>query len=266
MGAGVPTIVVEPRFIVRAALASLLGNLTYRVICSVSTTADISSASIANDRCELAVLGALSAEDGVNEAGNIRELWPDCKILLLLESASCADLQKLMASGIDGCLPLYASADTLSKTLELIITQELRVMVASGAGIRVLPGRQQVTDKSLRSVIEDEAIAIVMADVPGKTVNVNGTTHTSATNGEGGMNGVSSLRQRKLSGREGQILDSLVKGHANKVIARKCDISEATVKVHMKSILRKIRVANRTQAAVWALEHGYCADESEDEP
>jgi two-component system nitrate/nitrite response regulator NarL len=46
-----------------------------------------------------------------------------------------------------------------------------------------------------------------------------------------------------------------VKGYANKVIARSCDISEATVKVHMKSILRKIQVANRTQAAVWALEH-----------
>ena len=46
----------------------------------------------------------------------------------------------------------------------------------------------------------------------------------------------------RLSEREAQILDGLVKGHANKVIARTCDITEATVKVHMKSILRKIRV------------------------
>ena len=53
-----------------------------------------------------------------------------------------------------------------------------------------------------------------------------------------------------------KILDGLVKGHANKVIARTCDITEATVKVHMKSILRKIRVTNRTQAAIWALENG----------
>src|SRR5262249_5067797 len=58
----------------------------------------------------------------------------------------------------------------------------------------------------------------------------------------------------RLSEREAQILDGLVQGHANKVIARTCDITEATVKVHMKSILRKIQVANRTQAAVWALE------------
>jgi two-component system nitrate/nitrite response regulator NarL len=39
------------------------------------------------------------------------------------------------------------------------------------------------------------------------------------------------------------------------MIARKCGITEATVKVHMKSILRKIQVANRTQAAVWAMEN-----------
>jgi hypothetical protein len=50
-----------------------------------------------------------------------------------------------------------------------------------------------------------------------------------------------------LSERETQVLDGLVKGHANKVIARTCDITEATVKVHMKSILRKIRVGNRTR-------------------
>ena len=45
------------------------------------------------------------------------------------------------------------------------------------------------------------------------------------------------------------------------MIARTLDIAEATVKVHMKSVLRKIRVANRTQAAIWALENGYAAED-----
>ena len=35
-----------------------------------------------------------------------------------------------------------------------------------------------------------------------------------------------------------------------------CDISEATVKVHLKAILRKSNMRNRTQAAIWAIEHG----------
>ena len=38
-------------------------------------------------------------------------------------------------------------------------------------------------------------------------------------------------------------------------------MAEATVKVHMKSVLRKIRMANRTQAAIWAVENGYGAED-----
>jgi two-component system nitrate/nitrite response regulator NarL len=45
------------------------------------------------------------------------------------------------------------------------------------------------------------------------------------------------------------------------MIGRTCDITEGTVKAHVKSILRKIRVENRTQAAVWAMENGYFVDE-----
>jgi two-component system nitrate/nitrite response regulator NarL len=64
----------------------------------------------------------------------------------------------------------------------------------------------------------------------------------------------------KLSPRERVILQSLMGGEANKVIARKLDITEATIKVHVKSILRKIGAANRTQAAMWASENLRAAD------
>jgi two-component system nitrate/nitrite response regulator NarL len=60
----------------------------------------------------------------------------------------------------------------------------------------------------------------------------------------------------RLSGRETSILRCMVAGDSNKVIARKIDITEATVKVHVKAILRKIRVHNRTQAAIWAMNNG----------
>jgi two-component system nitrate/nitrite response regulator NarL len=272
MGAWVTTIVVEPRFLVREALASLMGNLSYRVVCSGGTTADISNPSVVGDGRKLVILGALCAEDAANEAVNVRKLWPDSKIMLLLESASCADLQKLFASQIDGCVPLFASADTLNSTLELIMVQDLRVMVVGGTKLRLMQGTQseeadkpnRCTNKSLSNVMDDEAVSIAIADMPNAQAKKHGTTLTSAREDDGGMNGISSLRKLTLSEREAQILDGLVKGHANKVIARTCDISEATVKVHMKSILRKIRVANRTQAAIWALEHGYCGNEIRD--
>ncbi len=63
-----------------------------------------------------------------------------------------------------------------------------------------------------------------------------------------------------LSNREFQILRWLIVGHPNKIISQRMDISEATVKVHVKSILRKLNVQNRTQAAIWAANHGVRQD------
>src|SRR3989442_11815798 len=60
----------------------------------------------------------------------------------------------------------------------------------------------------------------------------------------------------QLSPREKSILRCLIEGDSNKCIARKIDIAEATVKVHVKAILRKIRVQNRTQAAIWGMNNG----------
>src|SRR5690606_25352779 len=58
-----------------------------------------------------------------------------------------------------------------------------------------------------------------------------------------------------LSVREIEIIQRLVQGASNKCISRDLDIAETTVKVHVKTILRKIRAANRTQAAIWGLTH-----------
>ena len=60
----------------------------------------------------------------------------------------------------------------------------------------------------------------------------------------------------QLSPREMQILRHLLDGDSNKLIGKHLDITEATVKVHLKSLLRKIGVANRTQAAIWAMNNG----------
>ncbi len=60
-----------------------------------------------------------------------------------------------------------------------------------------------------------------------------------------------------LSSREIETLQCLLRGESNKLIAKRLRISEATIKVHMKSVLRKIKANNRTQAAMWAISHGY---------
>jgi two-component system nitrate/nitrite response regulator NarL len=59
-----------------------------------------------------------------------------------------------------------------------------------------------------------------------------------------------------LSRRELEIIRALAGGLSNKMIAHKLMITEATVKVHLKAILRKLSVINRTQVVVWAMQHG----------
>jgi two-component system nitrate/nitrite response regulator NarL len=61
-----------------------------------------------------------------------------------------------------------------------------------------------------------------------------------------------------LSVREKCILRCVFEGCSNKRIARKIDITEATVKAHVKAIFRKLHVSNRTQAAIWAMNNFAC--------
>lgn len=60
----------------------------------------------------------------------------------------------------------------------------------------------------------------------------------------------------KLTSRELQVLEGLTQGKANKEIARDLDITEPTVKLHVKTLYRKVGAANRTQAALIAREAG----------
>ena len=64
-------------------------------------------------------------------------------------------------------------------------------------------------------------------------------------------------RRSPLSEREMGIVQHLASGESNKAIAIALNIREATVKTHVKKILKKLGVANRTQAAVWAIANGF---------
>lgn len=60
----------------------------------------------------------------------------------------------------------------------------------------------------------------------------------------------------RLSPRERGILALLARGASNKEIAREINLAESTVKIHVQSILRKLRLSSRVQAAVYAVEKG----------
>jgi two-component system nitrate/nitrite response regulator NarL len=69
--------------------------------------------------------------------------------------------------------------------------------------------------------------------------------------------GGAQTRDVPLSKREIEIVRRVALGESNKLIAHGLSITEATVKVHLKAILRKISAQNRTQAAIWAVNNGF---------
>jgi len=64
-------------------------------------------------------------------------------------------------------------------------------------------------------------------------------------------------KSASLTHREKEILELIASGFSNKLIARKLEISDGTVKAHVKNMLRKLNVHSRLEAAVWALNHGF---------
>ena len=77
---------------------------------------------------------------------------------------------------------------------------------------------------------------------------------------------VASLRENRpteerdieqLTRRERDILKLITQGMTNKAIARKLSITESTVKVHVKHLLKKMKLKSRVEAAVWALQSGH---------
>jgi len=82
--------------------------------------------------------------------------------------------------------------------------------------------------------------------LPGSLADVLASNHHDFASGK------LSNDQANLTERERQILQCLVGGYGNKVIARMLDITEGTVKVHLKTLMRKISTVNRTQTALWA--------------
>ena len=66
----------------------------------------------------------------------------------------------------------------------------------------------------------------------------------------------------ELSEREREVLAMVAEGLPNKLIARRLDISEKTVKAHLTSVFRTIGVTDRTQAALWAARNGLTGERS----
>ncbi|MBB3021350.1 two-component system nitrate/nitrite response regulator NarL [Microvirga lupini] len=148
----------------------------------------------------------------------VRERSPETRIVALADQFDLSFVRTAHEAGVSGFCLTAGGPEVLIKSLELVMLGE--------------------------SVLPFEVLRSLIDAAPRK--------HSQPLQDSTTEPKLSDLKDCKLSMREAEILGCLTKGEPNKVIARRLDITEATIKVHVKAILRKIGASNRTQAAMWA--------------
>jgi len=219
--ASIVSVVIHPSHIFREGLASILAESPFAPACAAASTKDVPGTISSAGEQVLVLIG-------VREAGNLAEAltatkasFPNAYVVVVGDATRCDNVTTALELGATSFVDENLATSSLLKELELVTLGEPVISVF------IL---KQLLDHS------EEIVATL-------TVNERLPSDTRQQ-AEPGL---------QLSGRETAILNRLVQGASNKVIAYQLQITEATVKVHVKAILRKIRVKNRTQAAIWAL-------------
>ena len=173
----------------------------------------------------------LPGEDGVQTLGRVRRRFPGAgvRVLMLTTIGRAVDIQRALAAGADGFVLKDATGDELAAAVRGAYGG---VTALSASVAEVLwPGRRDTVDGSGpgpdgRSDVRPPAAGSLL-DSP-------------------------AARVAALTPREREILDLLAEGLANQDIARSLHLAERTVKTHVSSVLAKLGVASRTQAALLA--------------
>jgi DNA-binding NarL/FixJ family response regulator len=184
---------------------------------------------------DLAVAG--EAADGPQAIALTAELAPD---VLLLD---------LKLPGLDGVAVLRELRERGCATRVLVLTSAADpalaalAMQAGAAGLLYKDVDPDALVRAVRSVHDGNTVLAPAA--AGLLVPAAG-----GPSGRGAVTGIAAL-----TGREREVLALIADGLANREIARRLAVSEKTVKTHVSSVLAKLGVADRTQAAVLAVRH-----------
>ncbi|MDG4595759.1 MAG: two-component system response regulator NarL [Candidatus Contendobacter sp.] len=181
----------------------------------------------------------------VGEAGNghqglelARQLQPD---LILL------DLNMRGLSGLD-TLKALKTADSDARVIILTVSDHEDDVVAA---LRAGADGYLLKDMEPEAVLDSLKVAAQGRMALGERV---AEILADALRHENQPRPADSVR---LTEREREILSLIAMGHSNKLIARELKITEGTVKVHVKHLLRKLDLASRVEAAIWAVKNGF---------
>jgi two-component system nitrate/nitrite response regulator NarL len=223
--------------LLREGLARILSASGFRIVGSAPCVFDLVPRSPQEAHSILFIVdGADDLEAAIAEIKLLKEQYPAGRIAVVAGHGEPGDPTMLFRAGANVCVGNFATCDALIKTLELVMLDEV-----------ILP----FTICPLVPVGDSARQSNGMACEPSAPAS-NGVARELNRQPRASV-GFDSSHAPRLSARERCIVRCLAEGDSNKAIARKIAIAEATVKVHVKAILRKIRVQNRTQAAIWAI-------------
>ena len=254
MSSVTPLIVTHPCALVRDGLRPILAKSPFRPV-------HILPAPSEETESYLASAGACIWLVAVNECGpttndlvrRVVATNPSLRAVILTASHTPNDILPAFLAGACGFLGQDIPSKHLIKSLELIaLGQSVMHPHFQQMVLTSLAGRESSEVAAQGELSVDPTPTIQL--FPPRLADLRrfaGDSHALASEQPTPGNEV----VRSLSRRELVILRTLTEGASNKIIARKLVITESTVKVHMKAILRKLRLQNRTQAAIWARTH-----------
>jgi two-component system nitrate/nitrite response regulator NarL len=222
------TIIVGSCTLFREGLAQILDHAGFRIIASRPSVADLPDGHRSPPKPVLLIVDAGSDP---NLAIREIELFKkrnqlEARIAVMADCVKLDDAISAFRAGASAYLVKNSTGDMFVKFLDLVMRGETILLAGLLSSTVDLDDDQDDTPPPIKTT--------------GNSVLLLDTDSTGTP---------------ELSAREKCILQCLIMGDSNKAIARKINIAEATVKVHIKAILRKIRVQNRTQAAIWAVNH-----------
>jgi two-component system nitrate/nitrite response regulator NarL len=161
---------------------------------------------------------------------------------------------------LDIRMPKMDGLTVLKRIRDLKITTPIAMLSTSREEWDVVRSLRYGAQGYLLKDMEPDDLVVALTDIiEGKTVVAPELASVLAKVVQGDMPGSQgTVPFSELTPRESEILCHLAEGQSNKVIARELGISDGTVKLHVKAILRKLSVHSRVEAAVIAVEQGLC--------
>jgi DNA-binding NarL/FixJ family response regulator len=234
--------IVDSHLLTRTCLATLLRAELDVDVTGVASTSEASETLGPNTRIIVvnAEARSLADPDLVRDVSRLAETFPQAAIALLTQSDGDLPAEAIREP-IGGVFP------TLTTSIDLMLAG-IRLMLAGGA---YLP-RQIALSRSIESVAEQEASAILSpAVIPKQPFKAR----RAALRYRSGRDG-----SEDLTPREEEVLVEVQCGHPNKVIAARLRMSENTVKMHIRHIMRKLGTRNRTETVFLWLRRNRLAD------